>query len=145
MYLSLPPVSRDKMSREFSWEPNLSPAEREEQAWLSGGCPGFLVRWQEDEALWLEVKERAKLIGRWWQKDRVAHREIAASFDKTSLAEQRDIFQELMQLLELWLARPSGKEPPSLDRLPALWHAQAALQSYVSPRLLLDTLFYTSL
>src|SRR3989338_2705648 len=145
MYLSLPPVSHDKLLREFSWDPNLSALEREQQIWLSGGCPGFLMRWQEDEAFGQEVKERAELVGRWWQGDRAAHREIITSFDKTSLAEQRDTFQELIRLLELWIVKPQKKEPPGLNRLPALWHSQMALRSYVSPRLLLDTLFYTSL
>lgn len=141
MYLSLSPVSSEKLSREFSWDQTLSLSERQEQVSLSGGCPGFLMRWQEDEALWQEVRAQALLVSRWWQGERLAHRELASAIAALTLAEQRDFLQELIRLLELRLA---AEREPRLNRLPFLWRARQALENYVSPRLLLDTIFYTS-
>lgn len=142
MYLSLSPVSPARLIREFSWDPAFSPVKRQEQICLSGGCPGFLVRWQEDEALWQEVRGQAGLMSRWWQGERLAHRELVSAMATLTLTEQRYFLQELIRLLELQL---TVECEPRLNRLPFLWRARQALQNYVSPRLLLDIIFYTSL
>ncbi len=144
MSLKLLPLSLERLRHEFSWEPTLSVEVRAQQLLLCGGCPGYLARWQQDPADWEVMAEQAGLVHMWAQGELSAHRQLVETLEGLPLLEQRECVETWLRLAELnW--RPLERVSFSAAALLNIWQTREAIHAYVTPRLLLDTLFYSYL
>lgn len=143
MQFDIKPVGHDQLAQQFTWANDLSQEIRERQLVLANGCPGYLYNWQLQPEKWEEVLSNFEVINKWCLGNHQAHEKLLASLEDKSLPEQRQSFEDMARFMEISILQNSSTQFTAINKLPLIWQARTSLQAYVTPRLILDNLFYS--